>query len=331
MADHVPDDIFALCSRFDLDLDNYRIFPKVVSAPAEESTAPVAGISVPPLAPLQDCAEKETETVHNVVVPPALGRFTLRNLWVQVGLSPERRPSRPLTHLLASRTVIRGVAGGCGATTVSATLARIFSKNQQRCGVVTHKDNAVLPCYFGDSSLLHGNQHAISIASGQDATVRILTVSEIEAALAAGSALYELDLFLVDHPEGVQLFESDSAVPSPASIVLVAVPDVSSVIHAQRLRALYSQEFLATRLVCVLNKFDRKQPLHLEICEWFTRNFPQMATISRTDLVNESLADGMSVIDWAPDSEVAHEFTGLSQLLHETTKPAVTTEAQLTC
>ena len=71
-------------------------------------------------------------------------------------------------------------------------------------------------------------------------------------------------------------------------------------------------------MICLLNKFDSSQALHNEIHGWFQENFAQVLTIGRSDLLNEALAEGLTVVDWMPQSAVAADFTRLLTAIQAT-------------
>ena len=100
--------------------------------------------------------------------------------------------------------------------------------------------------------------------------------------------------------------------------LLVAVPDVSSLMGARALKRILSEKAPESKVICLLNKFDSSQALHTEIHGWFQENFTQMLTIGRSDLLNEALAEGLTVVDWMPQSTVAADFTRLLTAIQAT-------------
>lgn len=330
MADTVPDDIFALCSRFNLDLDSYRIFPREESVTAAVQVRPVPFDILPTEnATEQVSSVREMRTDSDFPAYP-LGRFTLRNLWTHVGLATGRCTSRSLPDLLKSSILITGATGGSGATTVTATLARLMSQKKQRCGVITSHDNAVLPCYFGDGSLLHGRQSAFSVTSGHGTPIRILSRQSIEKEISPSDVSYDLDQMLIDLESGFDLTSSTNLLGGAVTVV-VAVPDVNSVIQARQLKATLADALPATPVICVLNKFDASHPIHCEIRDWFMQTFSSVATLCRTELVNEALAEGMTVADWSPQSELAQEYSQLLGLLQNARQFQLSSEVLTAC
>ena len=76
----------------------------------------------------------------------------------------------------------------------------------------------------------------------------------------------------------------------------------------------------------ILNKFDPTQPLHVEIHDWLAGHGRdhRVITLRRTDEVSEALAEGVTVIDYAPASGIAEDYVRLGETVRELTeiKPA---------
>ncbi|MBE7157715.1 MAG: hypothetical protein INR62_04655, partial [Rhodospirillales bacterium] len=121
MTEKTPDDIFALCSKLNIDGDRYRVFPKKEprrsSPPPKsepETVAVTAAVDEPVMEPeLTEAARQASRTM-------------LRNLSLHVNAVPvmPEHPADPLRESI----VVHAAAGGVGATTVTATLARIYSR-----------------------------------------------------------------------------------------------------------------------------------------------------------------------------------------------------------
>jgi hypothetical protein len=312
MPDTVPDDIFALCSRFNLDLESYRVFPrpKRVSAiqKGSPSADPLSGI------PAVNCSPLESLSNEPVEWSP-LGTSTLQKLWTQVGLSSSRGAANPLPSLLKRRILVSGTARGPGTTTVVATLARLFSQKHLRCGIVSNEEN---------------DCPALPAALCPEFPIRILGRHSFESDLAKGDVQHELDQFLFDVESGSE--PSDMANFLPAGVlVLVSVPDVNSILQAQHLKALYASKAPATPVIAVLNRFEPSLLLHREVRDSFAQTFSTIATLQRSDLAAEAFAAGMTVIDWSPCSELAQEYSQLFHCIREAMTRAQSPEVVTAC
>ncbi|HEY1216040.1 MAG TPA: hypothetical protein VGE93_20620, partial [Bryobacteraceae bacterium] len=133
-----------------------------------------------------------------------MGISTLQNLWTQVGLSSTRGTANPLPSLLKRSILVSGTARGTGTTTVVATLARLFSQNHLRCGVVSNENS--------DCS-------AFPAACNPESPVRILGRQSIEGDLTAGDVQHQLDQLLFDGDNGLE--PSDMAHFLPAGVLVL--------------------------------------------------------------------------------------------------------------
>ncbi|MFL6465754.1 MAG: cellulose synthase operon protein YhjQ/BcsQ [Bryobacteraceae bacterium] len=316
MTEKSPDDIFALCSRFDLDQESYRVFPK---------RKPIVHFSNNPepsvTAPLE--SERSSSDSEEDRAPAGqISRTALRNLWRHIELSEGKGKTLSFNDLLKSSVFVYGTAGGVGATTVSATLAHLFAKEGRGCAVVDDRNESVLPFFFGGQRAISDGKRYPGLHAASGTEVRIITrkthdtdLTENETGgqpcwLERSVSLVQkyLDHLVVDVQRG-----QEAALPAVATPValLVAVPDVSSLVGARALKRTLSEKASGSKLICVLNKFDSAQALHMEIRGWFKENFSQVLTLRRSDLIDEALAEGLTVVDWAPQSTIAADFLHL--------------------
>jgi cellulose biosynthesis protein BcsQ len=65
----------------------------------------------------------------------------------------------------------------------------------------------------------------------------------------------------------------------------------------------------------LLNQFDASLPLHVDVREILRQQLGNRLlpfVVRRSSAVSEALAEGMTVIDYAPDSSAAEEFLHLA-------------------
>lgn len=77
----------------------------------------------------------------------------------------------------------------------------------------------------------------------------------------------------------------------------------------------------------VLNQFDASLPLHLDVREAMRQTLGDRLlpiVIRRTPAVSEALAEGMTVMDYAPNSPVAEDYTQLATWIRNLNAPATT-------
>ena len=99
--------------------------------------------------------------------------------------------------------------------------------------------------------------------------------------------------------------------------VVVAVPDLNSVLGVRKIAKHLNEHELSFRPLCVLNKFDSAHALHAEILQWFQHQFPEseIVTLRRTDETSEALAEGCTVLDYAPESGIAEDYARLADVI----------------
>ena len=75
----------------------------------------------------------------------------------------------------------------------------------------------------------------------------------------------------------------------------------------------------------MLNQFDASLPLHLDIREVFRRQLGDRLlgiAVRRSPTVSEALAEGMTVVDYAPDAPVSRDYLDLAFWLRSISPPA---------
>jgi cellulose biosynthesis protein BcsQ len=115
---------------------------------------------------------------------------------------------------------------------------------------------------------------------------------------------------------------------SPTVLVPVA-PDMNSVISLQAVERFFQgMQDLDGRAIqpyYVLNQFDASLPLHLDVREVLRRQLGDRllpSVIRRSPVVSESLAEGMTVVDYAPEAAVAEDYVNVANWLRTISAPA---------
>jgi cellulose biosynthesis protein BcsQ len=75
----------------------------------------------------------------------------------------------------------------------------------------------------------------------------------------------------------------------------------------------------------VLNQFDATLPLHLDVREVLRRQLGERLVrfaIRRSAVVSEALAEGMTVVDYAPSAPVSKDFLDVALWLRSVSSPA---------
>ncbi len=228
--------------------------------------------------------------------------------------------------------------GGVGRTSLAATLGRALSALGETVLLADTNTHGLLPSYFGARDLRSGAVRTFTPPPGS-ADAPVLTVH------------YDLDR--VAHDEGAQgrlladLAERSRTVQrvfvdlGPGSLwllrrllwtnscVLVPLaPDMNSVLTIEAIELLFTEMRDTAggpvRPRYVLNQYDPGLPLHLDVREVLRQSLGDRLlplTVHRAPAISEALAEGMTVIDYAPGTPIAEEFKSLAAWLRDLAVP----------
>jgi cellulose synthase operon protein YhjQ len=115
-----------------------------------------------------------------------------------------------------------------------------------------------------------------------------------------------------------------------ATCVLVPiVPDLNSVVSLTTVDNFFRQQTGADgRPVApfyLLNQFDASLPLHLDVREVLRQQLGDRllpTVVRRSPAVSEALAEGMTVVDYAPNSPVTEDYLNIAAWLRNVSAPA---------
>jgi cellulose synthase operon protein YhjQ len=266
---------------------------------------------------------------------------------LQSVLAPEEEameaPEAPPTSLEQRPPVVLvfSLAGGVGKTCLVATLGRALSALGERVLLADTAAYGLLPFYFGSrefkpQSGLKGLVRTFSApVSESDAPVNVLSL-EAERYPGDGGEHDPLLAELVHDGRGVNRILVDVATASrdvmrrllflqPAVLVPI-LPDMSSVASLGSLEA-----FMAGsgggggEPLYLLNQFDATSPLNLDVREMLRERLGDRLlpfVLRRSSAVSEALAEGMTVIDYAPGSTAAKDYWDLAAWLRSLAAPA---------
>lgn len=242
----------------------------------------------------------------------------------------------------ASRAPVLAVfslAGGVGKTSLVATLGRALSARGERVLLVDTAAYGLLPFYFGARDQRPGQLRTFSPpGAGGDAPIQMVTVDS-ETFGPETAAQETLTGEIAKYSRGVSRVIVDLATASGATtrrvlrmspIVLVpVVPDMSSVVSVSSIDAFFQHNSAATGSnvlpYYVLNQFDPSLPLHLDVREVLREQLGDRLlpfALRRAPVVSEALAEGMTVMDYAPNSTVAEDFGSLAGWVKNVSAPA---------
>ncbi|MHB1699137.1 MAG: cellulose biosynthesis protein BcsQ [Acidobacteriaceae bacterium] len=305
------------------------------------AAARVAATTAPPLqAPgpaLGDTLQQSRERV-------ASRWFALKGVFEGAEQQPEVQPIRQKEARIPVLALF-SLAGGVGKTSMVATLGRALASLGEKTLLADTTSYGLLPFYFGARELRPGAMRTFSPPSGStDAPVNLinLDVEKQSAEVAAQGAPPSPDWLVEEitrNARGNNRIVVDLATASGAltrrilrmsPVVLVPVsPDLNSVISLSAAEQFFQThadvDRRALKVFYVLNQFDASQPLHLDVREVLRQQLGDRLlpfVIRRSPAVSEALAEGMTVMDYAPNSPVAEDYMNLAAWVRSTSAPA---------
>ncbi len=215
------------------------------------------------------------------------------------------------------------LAGGVGKTSLVASLGRALAARGERVLLADACNFGLLPFYFGAREVKPGGVRTFG-GGPSDPPIRILSLdmdresSEPDLLRReAARSLQDATRVLIDVSTGSASMLRQALRLSPTVLVPI-MPDVASVVTLQPLDGFFrSQESAGGRppqVWYVLNQFDPALPLHLDLREVLRQQLGERLlpfAIHRTPAVSEALAEGMTVIDYAPGSPAAEDILNL--------------------
>jgi cellulose synthase operon protein YhjQ len=263
--------------------------------------------------------------------------YALRGIFDAAGAPPEPVPSAPPPR--APMLAVFSLAGGVGKTCLAATLGRALSARGERVLLVDTAAYGLMPFFFGAQDQRPGVLRTFSPpGTSGDAPVQLLTIdpesltteNAAEEVLTAEIGKYSrgLSRVIVDLPTASGATTRRIIGMSPL-VVVPMVPDMNSVVSISSIDAFFERNAAGNAKQSlpfyVLNQFDASLPLHLDIREVLREQLGDRLlpmVLRRTPAVSEALAEGMTVMDYAPNSTVAEDFATLASWVKSQSAPA---------
>lgn len=231
------------------------------------------------------------------------------------------------------------LGGGVGKTSIVATLGRALSARGEHVLLVEASPLPSLQYFFGACDYRPGALRTFRPpASSSDAPIRLANVEpDTLEAESAEQGLLANDILrwaqgasrvIVD--VGTGSTATIRALSNTSPLILVPlVPDVNAVVAARSIDTFFQRQALKSgsqpSVFYVLNQFDSSLPLHLEIGKVLLEGLGDRLlpfVLQRSGAVSEALAEGMTIMDYAPRSSAAAQFASLAKWLEEVLPPA---------
>jgi cellulose synthase operon protein YhjQ len=263
--------------------------------------------------------------------------FALKGVFEGAGASAEVAPA-PVPSRVPVVAVF-SLAGGVGKTSLVATLGRALSSRGERVLLVDTAAFGLLPFYFGAHDQRPGVLRTFSPpSSAGDAPIQMLALDP--ESMGPESASQETLTHEVSrHSYGASRIIIDLATASGATtrralrmsptVLVPIIPDMNSVVSVSSIDAFFQHNGNAAGAKVlpyyVLNQFDASLPLHLDMREVLRERLGDRMlpfALRRTPVVSEALAEGMTVMDYAPNSTAAEDFEHLAGWIKSLAAPA---------
>jgi cellulose synthase operon protein YhjQ len=232
-----------------------------------------------------------------------------------------------------SLTIISS-GGGVGVSTIAATLGRIFTSRKERVLLLDGAPNSVLPFYFGASSPMSGSCVFRERQNASDQSIRLVSRAysgspDHNAGVEPDESLWstveyhlaDVDRLLIDSWAGMKA-EIREKLLLESSCLVVLVPDLRSTVRIRGLLDFFREhEKESGRSITphfLINQYDATVPLHQDLQRSLSMQLGDRLlpfTLRRTDEVAFALAEGTTIVDYAPDSGIAGDFVRLAEWL----------------
>lgn len=324
MTTLLPQDIAQLSSDAEFALKTYRTFERPGRLKPSQTDA---GAQI-------HAIRRAIRQSEGAAVPPGIADLILNNQG-SAGYQAQDdgrayraldalRNDKPATRRTGRKTTVAlfASAGGCGVTTIAATLARLLSDSNESIALIDDTPQSLLGAYFGLRSFGGGVRTITHPDFAERSSVHIVNrpraVGDDWVASACEHLDGEFDRMILDMSP---MFPQEylKKVLRDAVAIVPLLPDLRTACRLEpmlkRLIALREECDSPLPIYFLLSQFDPHVRLHCEIGEWLQESFRSLVlplTLRRGDEISEALADGGTVIDYAPSSGIALDYRMLA-------------------
>jgi cellulose synthase operon protein YhjQ len=281
--------------------------------------------------------------------------FALKGVFDPQTTAIEPAPVQPPAQVPA--LAVFSLAGGVGKTSLVASLGRALSSRGERVLLVDTAAFGLLPFYFGARDQRPGILRTFNPpgVSG-DAPVQVVTIdpeahpsehSRPEPAQGGNQAgqpdwlteevgryTRNANRLILDLPTASGATTRRILRLSPVVLVPV-LADMNSVVSVSAIESFFrnsagGQDSTGKPIspFYVLNQFDYSLPLHLDVREILRDRIGDRLlpfALRRSPAVSEALAEGMTVMDYAPSAVIAEDYANLAGWVRSLSAPATQT------
>ncbi len=304
---------------------------------AEEDASPEAPSWITERAtPMGEGRSALRETLQHSRESVASRWYALRRLFGSA--TPEDEPAElDAEGEAAPILAIYSIAGGVGKTSLAASLTRALAARGERVLLVDTTGRGILPYYLGARDPRAEEMRTFAPPQGStEQPIHLMTpgaAAEHEAGEKASvarvrAAAAEFSRVVVDvAPGDVETLRE--LVKMGAEILVPVAPDMNSAVSLPALKRLFasarSGADVSVRTAYLMTQFDPSQPLQLDVRELFQQQLGDSLlpfALRRSPAVAEALAEGMTVVDYAPGEGVTKDVLQLATWVRRQAGPA---------
>jgi len=305
--------------------------------PQPEQKSQVQATEIEPQGASEPERGPQAESLPQTTQVAATRWYALRSIFtpVQASVAPS---SFPAFEQRPPIVVVFSLAGGVGKTCLVATLGRVLSALAEHVLLAETAACGILPFYFGSRELRPGVVRTFfppgAFGEDCDAPVQMLNLQG-EGSPEDGNQQDPLLADLLRDGRGANRIVVDVATANRKwmtrmlslrpTLLVPILPDMSSVACLGSLEALDAGSANGEKALYLLNQFDASSPLHRDVRAILQQQLGDRLlpfVLRRSSLVSEALAEGMTVIDYAPGSEIAADYHDLAGWLRSLSAPA---------
>ncbi|HEX4321372.1 MAG TPA: cellulose biosynthesis protein BcsQ [Acidobacteriaceae bacterium] len=285
--------------------------------------------------------------------------YALKSVFDSQTAPIERESAQPTGRVPNQVPVLAvfSLAGGVGKTSLVASLGRALSSRGERVLLIDTAAYGLLPFFFGARDQRPGLLRTFSPPGvSTDAPIQLVTLdpegqppersadanpdpnqhslqtlNQDWLAQEVGRYTHSANRVLIDLPTASG--STTRRVLRLAPVVLVPVlPDMNSVVSVGAIEAFFRHNGNGLNTggrqimpYYVLNQFDYSLPLHLDVREILREQIGDRLlpfALRRSPAVSEALAEGMTVMDYAPSAVVAEDYANLAGWVRSLNAPA---------
>lgn len=252
--------------------------------------------------------------------------------------APQEAPIAPEASHVPVLAVF-SLDGGVGKTSLAATLGRILSSRGERLMMMETTSYGLLPFFYGARDRRPGTVRTFRPpAASTDAPLQMIS-AEPDVLLSSAPDQAQFSAEIAKYTRGVNRVIIDVSTAAVAAarqlvhmspvILVPMVPDMKSFLGVGSIESILrpSDEGSSRRaeIYYVLNQFEPSLALHLDVREALRQRLGDHLLpfeLRHAPAVSEGLAEGMTVLDYAPDSAVTGDFNLLADWVKAVAAPA---------